>query len=374
MTTKLAAHVQNPTNECADHLRRAIYPAIKCMGKTTPQWLSDNVLRAYGQANQPQPFIWRREHTDGIRDECVRAGVAGARRLFEATIRNVTPWREITDTIEIINEFIPHTDDDMKRLDECEAELCRLFYGEGFRLMVGNFAVGWPQLRHWLLYTATLTAVRQTGGFLGLHEYGWPQKNAAGQDLRWFEWHVLRYRKALDIIRGYGFGDIRIILSEIGWDGALVGGDNRGFRTLDWQDQQDYFQWLARYDAEIETDSKVQFASIFQTGANPDWQSFDIVGKYVGNSIADYTRVAALNSPPPPEPWPPPEKEHLPENETATDAPTLAEKVRWWVEEETRQREQGNLERANAIRYSLINRENGLLYRLERVLKGQPIV
>ncbi len=55
----------------------------------------------------------------------------------------------------------------------------------------------------------------------------------------------------------------------------------------------------------------------------------------------------------------------LPEDETATDPATLAEKCRWWLEEEQRQREAGNEARANTIRLSLIK----LLYRLEDSLK-----
>ena len=57
-------------------------------------------------------------------------------------------------------------------------------------------------------------------------------------------------------------------------------------------------------------------------------------------------------------------REGLPEDETATDAATLAQKVRWWFEEYTRQVEGGKAERAKSIRYSLIK----LLYRLERAL------
>ena len=60
----------------------------------------------------------------------------------------------------------------------------------------------------------------------------------------------------------------------------------------------------------------------------------------------------------------PPAREGLPEDEMATDAATLAQKVRWWFEEYTRQTEAGNTVRAKAIRYSLIT----LLYRLERAL------
>lgn len=60
----------------------------------------------------------------------------------------------------------------------------------------------------------------------------------------------------------------------------------------------------------------------------------------------------------------------LPSEETATDAPTLADKVRWWMEEYVRQSERGAMVYATAILYDLIRLDNGLLYRLERRLKG----
>lgn len=62
--------------------------------------------------------------------------------------------------------------------------------------------------------------------------------------------------------------------------------------------------------------------------------------------------------------------EPLPEDEPLLPTELLAEKVRYWVEEYTRQLEAGNDERAEAILYSLIAHDDGLLYRLENVLKS----
>jgi len=56
---------------------------------------------------------------------------------------------------------------------------------------------------------------------------------------------------------------------------------------------------------------------------------------------------------------------YLPESEPATDAPTLASKCRWWVEEMQREREAGNTARAEEIGLSLIR----LTYRLEAALR-----
>ena len=65
----------------------------------------------------------------------------------------------------------------------------------------------------------------------------------------------------------------------------------------------------------------------------------------------------------------PPAHDLLPEDETATDAATLAQKVRWWTEEYWRQYKAGNEARAVAIMSSLIKLDGGLMYRLENALK-----
>lgn len=87
---------------------------------------------------------------------------------------------------------------------------------------------------------------------------------------------------------------------------------------------------------------------------------YNIDGK---NGVQDDLRLArgygykwgAQEGPLAPDPAP------LPNDETATDAATLAEKARWWLEELIRQLEKGEAERTRAIGYSLVK----LMYRLE---------
>ncbi len=64
----------------------------------------------------------------------------------------------------------------------------------------------------------------------------------------------------------------------------------------------------------------------------------------------------------------PAQREGLPTDETATDAATLAQKCRFWVEEAIRQRNAGDAAYADRIMYSLVKLNNGLMYRLEKVL------
>jgi hypothetical protein len=61
-----------------------------------------------------------------------------------------------------------------------------------------------------------------------------------------------------------------------------------------------------------------------------------------------------------------PPAESLPSSETATDAATLKQKVRWWVESCLREHEAGNDKRCFAILYDMIRTDGkGLLYRSE---------
>lgn len=99
------------------------------------------------------------------------------------------------------------------------------------------------------------------------------------------------------------------------------------------------------------------------------WEKYDqwhIAGK---SGVIEDLRVALTygyrwgSRPPDPDPIVP---EPLPNDETATDVPTLAEKTRWWLEELIRQLEAGELDRARAIRYSLVE----LMSRLEQAAKA----
>lgn len=286
MTTKLAGHVQVWSAATEDHLKRALYPALKCLTGVDPVEIRDKVLPAYDRAGRPRPFIWPRKWTDGITSGLVAQGAAGAKAWRDDVIADYDHWRNVLgcDTVELDNEIICWSDDDAKRHNAFEAEVIRLLAQDGFSSIALNASVGWPKLEHWQHYQETLA----TAQYIGLHEYGWPEVNAEGHDLRYFDWHVLRYRRACETIRDLGYILPRIILTEIGWEGALVGIGHRGFRML--PDQNAYLHWLKWYDGEIKDDPRVSYASIFQTGAKDDWKEMDAVGSAIDGSLADYVR------------------------------------------------------------------------------------
>jgi hypothetical protein len=99
---------------------------------------------------------------------------------------------------------------------------------------------------------------------------------------------VLRYRRTAEAIRDMGYRLPRIILTEIGWEGALVGIGHRGFRM--WADQGPYLDWLKWYGGKIMGDPRVEYASIFETGAQQDWLEMDAVGSQIDGGLADYAR------------------------------------------------------------------------------------
>lgn len=301
--TKLAAHVQQSSDAVAEHLRRALYPAIKCMGNTTASWLRDEVLWEYDNCGVPRPFIWRREWTDDKRDEWVRRGEAGARAFFEHTAPAYDTWADLTDVVEGINEFTAWTVEDMRWLNEFDAEAALLWHTHGKRYIGGDWSVGHPDLSLWPEYKDALRHM----DFLGLHMYGWPEGlNEVGTPFIWDPYRVMRWQKVREEIISHGMRLPPIILTEIGWARAVWNGDQGdvGFKVA--PDPNAYYAWLTGFDALIIPDGDVQAAAIFQTGAKSGWQSFDIVNHYVGNCLADYTRVAALQHQPAPAPVPDP--------------------------------------------------------------------
>ena len=68
----------------------------------------------------------------------------------------------------------------------------------------------------------------------------------------------------------------------------------------------------------------------------------------------------------------PPQPKPLPEQEPRANVAILADKVRWWNQEARRAWEAGNYERVGAILAGLIDKNWGLLYRMERALKQLP--
>ncbi|GAH70199.1 unnamed protein product, partial [marine sediment metagenome] len=130
--------------------------------------------------------------------------------------------------------------------------------------------------------------------------------------------------------------------------------------------------WVQAAYAEIDRWNRVAGVQPIRCLTLYRWEEYDrwhIKGK---SGVIDDLKLARAQGyqwrtrPPDPDPIVP---EPLPNDETATDAVTLAEKTRWWLEELIRQIEAGHEARARAIRYSLVD----LMYRLERAVKTREV-
>ena len=236
-----------------------------------------------------------------------------ARQFVEQVLPIATePRRQAAiDAWESFNEPIPQTVDQMARLAVFEAERTRLLAAAGIRSCVGNFATGQPPLELWPAFYPALQAVKETNGFLGLHEYSAPymwfgsgthqlQEDGDEGDEGWL---TLRYRKVYrDYLEPAGLA-VPLLITETGIDGLVAGrpgpqgGGWKDFVTF-WRDEGKvsttaegfYVEQLAWYDGEMQRDNYVKGASIYTLAGPAGWQSYEIHGP-VADILKGYLAV-----------------------------------------------------------------------------------
>jgi hypothetical protein len=195
----------------------------------------------------------------------------------------VSPWAErmgqTYDYWQGVNEPIIHSLEAMRRLADFEAERVRIMGSRGFRVVVGSFSVGNPELSYWQGFLPALEAALQFGGALALHEYAWPSL-----DHEW-SWYLLRHRKVYDGEPDHNWPGLPshlktlpLFITECGLDGLIeLGHPPRGWKALFEQDPGQYLRQLAWYDGELLEDRYVMGAAIYCCGvADWTWKSYDI--------------------------------------------------------------------------------------------------
>lgn len=227
-----------------------------------------------------------------------------------------------------------------------ECERLRLMHGLGLNSVVGNFSVGTPALSAWQVYRPMLQEMRE-GDLLGLHEYWVDHEDIDNR------WHCGRWTLSSEL------EGVPIVVTECGRDRVEDKGA-AGWKHTCGPDQ--FFADIQKYHDLLVRFSNVYGATIFTVGGSEQWRPFDASPVWP-NVVGAYHELPAPPIPKPPSPRP------LPSDETATDLPTLMQKVRWWQEEYARQLEDGDEHYAEQILYELIDREDGLLYRAERAAK-----
>lgn len=231
-----------------------------------------------------------------------------------------------------------------------EIERLRLMNMYHLRAVVGNWSVGVPDIPTWNTYTPLLVAAQRWGHYIGLHEYAADMFDLLDEG----RWIVGRF--AHPDVAPYLEGH-RIVITECGLD--RIGSRGQAGWKLSNITPDEYIHILRIFGAFYDYYPQVVGACVFQAGSpDPQWDAFDVVDLWP-RVVAQYPDAPVTRPP-------------LPQDETATDPPTLADKVRWWQEEATRELERMGVprdSRAMQIIYGLIDHNDGLLYRLERALK-----
>lgn len=287
-------------------------------------------------------------------DYCQTKGIARTRLLFEGP--NEYPvW---------VHGYVG--------LARMEAERLRLLHRLGVGGVAVNLGVGWPgntgtdtpPVWDW---AKPIIDAWSNMDYLGLHEY-WAWQ---GPEQLW-GWWAGRLLKCPH--------KVPIMVTECGIDGGVAGASDvkKGWLDLPGTSVDDkarrYINELWRYCDLLRADGRTQAVFVYTYDGNrQDWGRFDIRLEPFLNPFLSRIREQGLPRPGVvvPDPLSPPDSPggYLPSAETSNNPAVLAEKVRWWFEEYVRQVESGNVQRATEIRYDLIRRD-GLLYRLEGLLKG----
>ena len=322
-----------------------------------PSWAKDVVLAAQAawclliEAPEKDPFegqvnILARAPLPGGDSEELRyilKGRKGAEEYFERLAgtydarRYVTVWQGPNE---------PPVGEHTFRLMLVEFTIrwTELMHENGFQNGVGAFSVGWPHIDP--SHVAELAPMFQKANYIIAHEYSAPtMMDRAGS-------HCLRYRWLYDTIKEVSrFEPPPLLLGEVGIDGGVapIHKAETGWKTYCKGNFEQYVPQLQWFDEEIQKDIYVTAAFIFVAGARKKWIDFDL-DESNARKLAEYMLSIHTQDTGP-----------LPEHEQG-DLIHLLDKLRWWLEEMQRMYEQGNLERANEIRLSLIK----LSYRISK--------
>lgn len=124
--------------------------------------------------------------------------------------------------------------------------------------------------------------------YYGFHEYDWPTLSkshlegiAAGNGGCW---RALRYRRVMKGVLAVR-PDALALVTECGLTQAVYGGPDLGYLTAKNPDQY-WGEDLDWYDSEIEQDSFLLAALVFQFGGDSAWPTFEIKGSSVVGKIA----------------------------------------------------------------------------------------
>lgn len=260
MTSKLALHVQGHEGWTANSHARFI-----------------KVIDPPVENKWPRQIVVGRVYIpDGEANAMIERGAAGADEWFARVlpmIRNaayVNIW-------ELPNEPQPVADLEFcHRLADFTVRAAALLHGIGKQVVGGNLSEGNPGGNE------TERAERFVAIARGLTHCEWWSQHCywvmdyAHPEAGMNDWHAFRYRLNIAAARAAGIELPRLMLTEVGIDGGVVGVRAKGWQTFCRGDWQAYQAQLAQFDAGLREDDEVDVAFVFTAGANNDWADFGI--------------------------------------------------------------------------------------------------
>ncbi len=182
-------------------------------------------------------------------------------------------------------------------------KLSEIMSQNGFKPDMGEIPVGnlGPDLLGPLV--PVLREIKQLGGVWSYHAYSLDYTTDVNQE----NWTSLRYRSFYDYFRQNApdLSDMPMILTEGGIDksgnGQTDGWSARG-------DASKFEDWLQWYDGQIKQDPYILGVTLFQTGNNSDWKSFNVdpIASWLSNYLGGQPANNPLPTSPPPPTNPPP--------------------------------------------------------------------
>lgn len=284
MSTKLALHFQTIPPWAKDLVASSAFRWVKVIDPSP----RDNVFP--GQLTIGRYWIGG----DGVEREYIMQGAQGAREYFQLLLPRYMETSYV-DVIEGPNEPHPLHDYDFRMLlSEFTIEWASLVHGRLNRAVGGGcFSVGWPAIGT----AADFGPMTQAIDFLLAHEY------SARRMARDVGFLCLRYRNTVRELNEAGYETPNILITECGIDGGTLDppmGQDAGWRNQTPPVSEDeYLQDLIWYDSEIQKDSYVKAATIFTSGPNNDWRTFDVY-ESLARRIDDYAKTLPPIPPVPP--------------------------------------------------------------------------
>lgn len=266
----------------------------------------------------------------------------GARRWYQENADMIRALAEPYIVFQGLNEIGNDQAHLLARFERVRLSLMQMVPNSGFGL--GGWGVGQPREDLWYLFHSTIRAMDPLGDAILRHEYWGVPSDLANPWIcgRW------RLREDLEALTG------RVqLITEIGRDVIWENGVRRGYagwRKVPGLVPDAFLSEISIYGDLCDRYPLIRGAAPFSSGNTQyGWDAFDVNGLAWAIRKGHPERATGPTLPAIP-PSPIKEVPHLPEY-----APNLSITViRWFLEEETRKRKEGDVKRANEIHDSLI--------------------